>query len=437
MIKLKSLAEDEKESISSKVGGGSFYLQATSHHNVFNQATNTLTVLIGDKYKSEIKMFVANVVASLKKCDEGFTYTRDKNKYATYNKANPKVKPVSYRRLMPLFDILEDLGYINVYCGYKDIKANESASACVTFNRKLILMFDEKDIVNHAPFLTKDSVVVRDSDGNEIKGITGIVAERKKIDELNTWLRGVDFKFGGYSRVVQLQSVYNENLETSGRLFFGGLQCLKSIKRRSILIKDSPVTEHDWCSQHYCIIACLLGVSLPKNFKPYEIDVRDLLTMKEGYCEVKARKILKLACMMLINSGNPTTSMKNLWDTHMGLITDALAKGDFKSATSNPFYGVSGKANCSAIIKRLKEHNSYAKTMFNRKGGLWGYLQNIDKKIMVETLFKMKSHDCPALPYHDSLVCRVQDKEILLEAMRDSWFKVLGTYDNCYIDQKY
>lgn len=437
MIKLKSLTEDEKESINSKVGGGSFYMQATSHHNIFNHATNVLTLLVGEKFKKEVRMFAANTVASLKKGDKGFTYTRDKNKYTKYNKEHPKLKPISYRRLLPLFDLLESLGYVSVYCGYKDVRANDSMSACLTFTDKLISMFPKEHIIKHAPFIAKDSVIVRDENGDEIRGVLGIAKERKVMDDLNKWMFNIAFNFGGYDRIVQLQSIYNGDLETSGRLFFGGLQCIKSIKRRSIRIEGSPVTEQDWSSQHYCILACTLGVTLPSTFKPYEIDAEDLLIMKGGYCKAKARKILKLACMMLINSGNPTTSMKNLWDANIDLITEAMKKKDFKSAENNPFYGVSGRSNCAKIIKRLKEHNSYAKDMFSRKGGLWGYLQNIDKKIMVETLLYMKDRNCPALPYHDSAVCRVQDKEVLLEAMRKSWFKILGTTTNCYIAQKY
>lgn len=437
MKELKNVPEYEKDIIKAKVGDSRLYLQARKHHSVFNKVSLELTLLFGRKYKQEVSNILTCVVASLKKGDLGFTYTRRKGKYTEFNKNNSKLKPASYKRTLEVLELLETHGYLDNFKGYKDRGLDESMSACVVYTDKLISKFDPLHIRKCAPVIKQDSVVVRDAEGNDMKNVQGIAQEKQRIDRINIWLAKNTFTFGVLDKLVQIQRVFKYDMFTGGRLYFGALQIIKSERRPAILVNTYQCTEQDWSSQHYAILACLAGYKLPEGFKPYEIDVSDLLSFDGEYNQGRCRRILKLACMMIINSGNPTTSLNNVWSESQDMITKHLDNKDFKKAKENPFYGVSGKQHCSEIIKRLKVHNNYAEKFFKRKGGMWGACQSLDSQIMLELLELMMEKDCAMLPYHDSALCAKKDKETLLWCMRGAWFKVLGTYDNCLIDEKF
>lgn len=437
MIELRNLVEDELDLIKSKVGGSKLYLKALTCHPVFHTLIGRLVAEFGKKYQLEISNVIACYVSSLKKGDTGFTYSRDKNTYTNFNKTIVNRKPTSYKRTLEFLQLLEDKEYVKLYKGFKDVANNVSMGACCLFTDKFIQCVDQSKVDRFGKVLNEVSVEVRDSDGNLIYDLEGFDYMQKKVDSINKWLDTHDFYFGAFPKKVYLQRVYNEDLYTCGRFYFGELQTIRSFKRKSYLIDKETVCELDYASQHYAILATLAEYKLPENFKPYEIRVDDLLEMKSGYCEKKARQILKLACLMMINSGNPTTSLKNVWDNNIQSITKALDNQDFEKAEANPFYGVSGKRNCSEIIKRLKSHNHYAKEFFKRKGGMYGELQFLDSEILFNILLILKKQDVPCLPYHDSCLVRRRDEGILRSAMKDAWKKVLGDDVNCRIDKKF
>lgn len=437
MIELRNMSTDEIDLIKAKVGNSKLYLKALTCHPTFHPLIGKLVVELGKKYQMEIQNIVTCYISSLKKGDIGFTYSRDKNTYTNFNKTIVNRKPSSYKRTLEALHLLEDKGYIELYKGFKDITNGTSMGACCVFTDKFINCVDASKVEKFGKVVNDASVEVRDREGNPIYNLEGYDYMEKKVDGINKWLAKHKFYFGAFPKRVFLQRVYKGDMFTCGRFFFGELQTLRSYKRVGYRIDDEGVTELDYSSQHYAILATLSGYTLPDGFKPYEIDVSDLLKMEGGYCEKRVRKILKLACMMIINSGNPTTSLKNVWDENREVITKSLDNQDFKKAQENPFYGVSGKANCSEIIKRLKRHNSYAEEFFKRKGGMYGELQYLDSEILFNILLILRRTDTPCLPYHDSCLVRRSDEEVLRSAMKKAWKKVLGDDRNCRIDKKF
>ncbi|CAH9017083.1 hypothetical protein VP193E371_P0125 [Vibrio phage 193E37-1] len=437
MIELKDLTEDETERIKAKVGSSKLYLKALTCHPVFHPLTGKFVIEFGKKYQLEIHNIITCYISALKKGDIGFTYSRDKNTYTNFNKTLTNRKPSSYKRTLELLQLLEDKNYITLYKGFKDVTNSTSMSACCVFTDKFIRCVDPSKVNKFGKTLNETSVEVRDVCGNPIYDLEGYDYMQKKVDSINKWLSKHDFYFGAFPKKIHLQRVYNGDLYTCGRFYFGELQTIRSFKRKAYLINEEDVCELDYSSQHYSILATLAGHALPDNFKPYEVKVDDLLEMKSGYCDKKARQILKLACLMMINPGNPTTSLKNVWENNIHSITKALDSKDFKKAEENPFYGVSGKSNCSEIIKRLKAHNYYAEEFFKRKGGMYGELQFLDSEILFNILLLLKKEDAPCLPYHDSCLVRCRDEEVLRVAMKKSWKKVLGDDYNCRIDKKF
>lgn len=435
MKELRTLSDEQIDLIKAKVGNSKLYLKAISHHRAFNAVSKEILPKLKFKYKTELSNFIACAVSALKKNDSGFTYSRDVTTYTLFNKTIIDRPKSSYKSTMSLYDELEELGYIENYKGFKDVNGGVAMSACVIFTEGFIKLFDVDKISKFGKVIRDKSVEVRDDEGNILDIDTSDM--QRKVDEIIDWLGTHKFTFGIWEKKIYLQRVYNGNLNVSGRFYFGYLQTIKSEKRQTYQIDRFPVSELDFSSNHFCILAAKQNFRLPDDFKPYDVDISDLVTMSDGYDKIRARKLTKLACMMLINSGKPTTSFKNMWQSNIDLITKLLDDGKFKEAKENPFYGVSGKKNSKKIIDRLVKHNSYARDYFFTKQGQWGYCQHIDSEIMFNILWTLKGLDIPVIPYHDSVILRKQDEDVVRSVMEGSWRKVLGTDLNCRIDKKF
>lgn len=437
MKELKTLSDQETDLIKAKVGGSSLYLKAITHHEVFNPITEKLKGVVGNKYDLEIRNLVACIVSSIKKLDTGLSYSRDKNIYSGFNKSVKNRKKASYTKLFYVIDKLSQLGYIESYKGYKDVEGGYSMSSCIIYKDKLIELFNLEDVDKYGEAIQDELVVVRDSDGNNKSGFQTEELEAQ-VKGLNEWLGGHSFKFGVFEKKVWLKRVFNEDLNTGGRLFFGFLQTIEATKRPSFLIRNSRVSDLDFSSMHYSLIATLENVNLPENFKPYDIDISDLVTLS-GNKDNKSRyrNIVKLACLLLINSGNPSLSLRNAWKQNIKAMDKYKEEGNYGKFESNTFYGASGLDNCNLIIERLVKHNQYAAPYFHKKGGCWGQMQKLESDILMDILLELKTRDLPVLPYHDGLLCESHRSNEVITVMENSWFRVLGNIQNCKIERKY
>lgn len=437
MIYLKTLSIEKQDDIRILVGNSYLDLHFRKMHKVFNKVMNVLLKEVGIKYREELSALLYNSISALKRMDKGLYLSRNNITYTNFNKNNPEYKPISWRKIKSLLDILENLGYITNYSGYNDKIQGLSMSSCIVFSDKFISMFDHKDIDTFGRVIVHKKAVVREKLDDdlvvEIKNVQGIGKKQKEILEIQQWLDTHRFKFVTCEKKVDLQRIFLEDLTKSGRVYFGGLQCIERTRRRLYEINDVKVSEYDFDSNHMFICAELERVILPEDFKPYEIDVSALIQCEDIK---KIRTILKFCCMFLLNSGTPEATFKKFWKSHIKLIDEAVKVGDYKSAEKNIFYGVSGLKNTKAVIKRLEEHNSFAKNYFRIKGGCWEYLQNIDSNIMLKIMQKMKDLDSPFLPYHDSIVV-YKDNDIVINLMKESWREVLGSNNNCRVSKKY
>ena len=336
-----------------------------------------------------------------------------------------------------MFDYLEEKGYLENYSGFNNKDMKESISSCILFTDKFINLFDKEHIAKFAKSVKTHSAIVRtrvDGDVVEIKNVIGIGKKREEVDELNKWLNTHKFTFITHVKPVDLQRVFIEHLEFAGRFYFGALQCIDRDKRRFFEIDDTSVTERDYVSNHMFMIAEKEGADLPEGFRPYDVDVSDLLACDDPK---QIRNILKMCCMFLLNSGTPKATFTKFWKSNRDLITVAIENEDWKTATNNMFYKVSGFKNRKKVIERLMEHNWYAKDYFGNKGGTWDILQYEDSEILLRTMKKMMKQDVPFLPYHDSLLAQHDKGDILEQAMRESWKEVLGNDRYCFIDKKF
>lgn len=439
MIYLEDLTDDERDKIRIEVGTTYLNIKCRKFSKVLNTYYNKILEEVGDKFEEELKPFMYATFSALNTLDTGFYYSRKNIFYTNFNKENPKFKPISWRKIKDLVIKLEELGYVESYSGYNDRLNNDSMSSCIKFTDKYINLFDKDLLSRFTPSEYESSVVVmteKDSRGERQvkKNIQGISARRKDVDKINTFLAKQQFEFIISEKLVSLQQKFIESLDNSGRFYFGELQCIKSDKRRFYKINKSSVTERDYVSNHMLIVAEITKANLDEDFLPYDLDVSDLIQSEDP---TKIRKILKSVCMFLLNSGTPEASFKKLWKESRELIKKSIEKEDWKRVEKNIFYKVSGLENSKELVKRVEQHNIYAKDYFRIKGGSWGELQFLDASILLECMLSLVDKNIPFLPYHDSVLVREQDGEVLVEEMRNAWEKVLGDNKYCKIKREF
>lgn len=439
MIYLEDLTDDERDDIRIEVGSSYLNLQLRNFHKALLPYYKRLLDEVGDKYEEELKPIIYCSFTAINNMDTGIYYSRNNVTYTKFNKDNPKFKPISWRKIKDLVDKLEDLGYVKSYSGYNDRLNNDKMSSCIVFTNKYVNLFDKDLLKKFTIDNTESSVVVmteKDSNGERQvkKNVQGISKKKPDVDKINAFLRKQRFEFITCEKMVSLQQKFIESLDKSGRFYFGELQCIKSNKRRLYKINSSSVTERDFVSNHMFIIAEKTCADLDSDFLPYDIDVSDLIQSDDP---AKIRKILKAVCMFLLNSGTPEASFKKFWKESRELIKINMENEQWKKVENNIFYKVSGLSKSKELVKRVEEYNSYAKDYFRIKGGCWGELQYLDSCILLECMLSLVDKNIPFLPYHDSLLVREQDGDVLVDEMRKAWKTVLGNNKHCKIKKEF
>lgn len=439
MIYLEDLTEDEKDLIRIKVGNSYLNLKFRNLHKVLVHYHTNLLKEVGNKFSEELKTLMYCSFTALNKLDIGLYYSRNNITYTNFNKENPSFKPISWRKIKDLVGKLEGLGYAVSYSGYNDRVNKESMSSCIVFTDKYINLFDKDLLKRFTTTKVGSSVVVmteKDSKGGRLvkKNVQGISERKVDVDKINSFLKKQCFEFITCEKEITLQQKFIESLDKSGRFYFGELQCIKSAKRRLYKINKDTVTERDYVSNHMFIVAEITGTSLPEEFLPYDLDVSDLIRSND---KIKIRKIIKSVCMFLLNSGTPEASFKKFWKESRNLIKESMEKEQWSKVEGNLFYKVSGLENSKELVKRVEQHNIYAKDYFRIKGGCWGKLQFIDASILLECMLSLVDLNIPFLPYHDSVLVRKQDGETLEREMRNAWKKVLGNDKYCKIKKQF
>lgn len=436
---LQNLTETERDLIRIKVGSSYLNLTLRKFHNNLKTYYEDLLAKVGFKYEEELKPVMYCSFTAIVKLDTGFYYSRNNLTYTSFNKNNPSFKTLSWRKFKDLIDKLEDLGYVESFSGYNDRLNKDSMSSCLVFTEKYLSLFDKDLLDKFTKETYENSVVVMTEKGSNgersVKSkVKGIEERKQSVDKVNNFLSKQRFKFITCEKRIYLQQKFIESLTNSGRFYFGELQCIKKEKRILYEINDENVTERDYVSNHLFIIAELNQAVLPNDFLPYDLDVSDLIQAEDP---LKVRKIIKAICMFLLNSGTPEASFKKFWKESREIIKINIENDQWGKAEKNIFYKVSGLANSKELVKRVEEHNNYAKNHFRVKGGCWGKLQFLDSSILLECMLSLVDKNIPFLPYHDSILVRQIDGESLTIEMENSWEKILGSKKFCKIKKEF
>tara|TARA_R110002124_G_scaffold267132_1_gene434230 strand:- start:1459 stop:2910 length:1452 start_codon:yes stop_codon:yes gene_type:complete len=204
----------------------------------------------------------------------------------------------------------------------------------------------------------------------------------------------------------------NSDLEQGGRSY-GSYQNYSESKRLTMAIDREPVCEIDLKSCYLAIIAAKLNKRLPDD--PYS--VIPYVQKHVGTEKFKeARNLMKLVVSKLLSvNGEPTTFPKG--EKYKDL------DGQVKTRTVKQKYNVPKKVTAKILYTQI-----YETYPFLQKRSLDVFkLMNIESNIMTATILQLALENIPAYPVHDCLICKVSDKKVVLEALRENLIHYLGS----------
>jgi hypothetical protein len=321
------------------------------------------------------------------------------------------IRNCSYKSFVWLTDVLESLGYINVYKGFIDHNTGVKSSSLVELNNNLIVMLGQYKTINMDKSYGCHDLIFEDRSGNYI------YRSDNNISSLRSFINSYDICFTGYSDeqykiTFDLYRKYKKDKDTYGRLYFRSQNIPRQL-RRSLTIHGNRCSEVDYVSNHVNILYELDGVVKPSNFDPYCADISSIEgvnVLDKDNLSVVLRDINKVSIMCLLSSRSAHSSLYNHYRWSNIVSIDSLSAAN-KIIKEN-----------EKVVSDLKHH-------FRKKSNS-GYLQNIDSNIAMNIMGLMKSEGLPCLPYHDSFVCMQHHKDYLIKFMEVSWRNILGSSNN-------
>lgn len=374
------------------------------------------------RFDNELWMVITMIGKSLSSGCVGsqLTFNPKSYKFVNENRTNN----LDHRRVRTVIDELESKGYLELFIGFKDFKYDISIMSCVIFSQKLIDMFPESIIKSYGRNITVDEMVeIKDTKTKQpiakLTRFKGVGSNKQFMLTYNNLLQMHDIRLGTKKCFVQYKQIFADDLEGAGRIYsFGAFQTMQAHLRSLVTIDGQTCTEVDIKSNHISILYLLEGIKLEATYDCYCIDL-------QGYNYKDIRNLCKMAIMCMINCSNPVSASEAL---------RKIVKDD--KSDKEPYLEVFHE-HCESdlflsVINLLKD--KHKRLNFFKKGEvLWKRLQRLDSKITEGVIEHFTRKGEVVLGWHDSWVVRKPLQEELKKVIRDSWFKVFGTYDNCFV----
>lgn len=386
-----------------------------------NDIVKALCKEFGKKYETSVRVILTAASKAKRYNLTGSLFPLD---FMKFKKAASKTsKNIPYKETKDLIALMEQLGYLTLYVGFKD--KFDSMSSAIRFHDKLLNCLDKKmcDKWGMSRFGNFDPLEVIDS-GNSTSNVDAFHSlkkfkgVKKMVDEImivNKEMEKHLITYQGETCCVVYKRRFEDDLQSGGRWYaIGTFQVEGSYGRSSIMIDSKPTVEIDVKHIHPSILASIAGVNLDKDYDPYDIT---------GYVKTPIdfnhlRNFIKPCFMVLLYSKSRHTALyeirDKLWkDTHVANWLDA-----------------------ETILESLEEHNQVLSEFFYNKDN-WKLCQFIDSQIATKLMVHFASKGEVCLNYHDSWIVTYSNKVELVEVLRESWKSVVGNSDNFKYDIKF
>lgn len=223
-----------------------------------------------------------------------------------------------------------------------------------------------------------------------------------------------------------LVRIFIENTLLGGR-FYGDYQNLPKAERDQIFIDGEPTVELDFKSLHYAMMYALAGIQMEgdpyvvKGFSRQTIKLVSLILANTSYLHVLKGQITQ--------SGKPENQMLYpIIRQKIAIYNEYKKRGLVCEKPYIPNWydsfieGVPTSMTGDELVSAIQARHPAIADQFGRPDiGL--KLQYRDSQIMAHALSLLS--DVPVLPVHDSIRCKVSDKERVREAMLEAGRVVL------------
>lgn len=408
---------------------------------------------VGIGYRKEIWSLVTNTARALKYRARGLSVPRD---FAPYKGNTQKI---SHKRMVQLLDILEGLGYVDLYIGgITDWKDMTTIGSITMFKKPVLDLFfgvdvsDEEDRVAVVEIKDRETKSLKSNRG--VKGIGKISEYMHKYNEklVNTEIS----KDQTVVSVQQYKRVFSDKIGFGGRHYntIGGVQVMSQTERSKLKINGESVAELDFKAMHASLLyememqedSEVVGNWIEDmwggEYNPYgvnmpflQIDNGKIEWFRNAYNKPSYDPVRNLAKHALMVCLNAKTYKRAYTQVTEEFRDDQRAWGETPPEDAK-FYGINSGKNFPGhtVCQSVASHNQpIAKHFFMDKGVQMQYL---DSEIVADVLNKLLMEDEVLLPEHDSVIVRESIKDRVQQYMRDAYKEVMGSDVFCYIEEK-
>lgn len=391
------------------------------------------------KYWNALDVLLANLLDSYEKSQQLLISFKTANKKMVHGSGH-----VTNLRVAECVRFLEASDYIQVVDGRKN--QFDGISSWCTPRSKLVALFEQTQasvrlaegtplaVVRERPTKTygadgkvyKESGAVINFHPSSREYISLLKAGEVLVGYTEAWCNHTATLHGKFVAPWLLR-IFIESTSLGGR-FYGDYQNLPKADRDLILIDGERTVELDFKSLHFAMMYADVGIQLQVD--PYLVD---------GF----SRQTIKLVSLILANTshlhvlkGQITQSGKAenqrlypIIKQKMAIYTERKKRGLVCEKPYIPNWyesfieGVPVGVNGEALVGAIKERHPAISDEFG-KPDIGLKLQNRDSQIMAHTLSLLS--DIPVLPVHDSVRCRLSDKERVWETMLQAGRAVLN-----------
>ncbi|AKO61102.1 hypothetical protein AXI76_gp201 [Pseudoalteromonas phage H101] len=399
------------------------------------------------KTKAVLDWFIHYFNKNRDKCINAISYSRDKSFNTKYNVDN---KDLSYSVLIRFIDFMVDKGLAITLKGNKLYSCSVMSLLIINPEVERLIPNLSNNNTGENKVFSGSFVKVTDSDGKVIpldevsnkeylirteEQTNGLLTQYHKIVDMNTP------EINNYSLGdVRLHRVIKEKEDINCRWFDdGSFQGKPKNLRKSLTFKGCDTVSLDFKSLHPAILLYYKGVKL-KDHNPYPsldfitVNNRDLNKFKAYYNIDNydpTRNLVKKLFLAMINASSVNMAVGSIYED---LYKDKLKKGTYKEHTMK-YIGI-GEVDLHKVAECILEHNSIISEYLGV--GVGNELQYVDSMIIYYCIEELVKMHIPFIPVHDSISCKVEDKELVLSVMERSFVKAVGEGSecNCIIEEE-
>ena len=407
----------------------------------------TTGVIVGLKGRAvtEASVVMSNIIQTVNNGFDGMLLSSDNRTYlyGTIINGIRLNNKCGYATTMKVFTSLQDCGYVVWSKGYR-ISKNKRRNGSVVFSDILVEI-----VKSHC----EKEAIVKEENLNVVQitdGATNSIREAKRGEKviLNSIIRDMqnynDFLFkqevsfrDGVELSAWLCRIFKDNLKTHGRLYNiyqkVNYQTLSQLERKTIVINSSSTVELDYKSLHPSLLYDTeLEVFDGDDMYVPDIDLNLVFGLYDEGVKPNYTKILrslgKQAMLRILNTKSKSACIASLAKL---LREDQELDEPFRQFPDVLEYE---HEVAVALVGAMEELHHKVNHLFYKESSLT--LMFYDSDIIMLVLKKCMDKGIVALPLHDSVCVPEDNKEEVINIMRESYLTYIGEDKHCVVEEK-